>query len=186
MQANQVNTDTTAENFGSVGIFVAMLLIGLFLTVIGIFSAEGGEDSAIAMLIIGIVLLIIAKIYFLVLLYRTWRFAINESHRHNLVPSIDTPGKAVGFLFIPFYNWYWVFQAFGKLPKDLNAIAKAKESSTTMSEGIGTSLAVMILLSIIPIIGYITAIISLIIAPIFISQSIELSKNLSLIVKTAE
>ena len=54
-----------------------------------------------------------------------------------------------------------------------------------MSEGIGTSLAMMSILSIIPFVGYVTAIIWIVIAPVFISQSIELSKNLSLIVKTA-
>jgi hypothetical protein len=156
-----------------------MLIIGLFLMIIGIFRVEGGNDAALGMLFIGVILLIIAEIYYLVLLYRVWRFAIDESHRHNIMPSIDTPGKAVGFLFIPFFNWYWVFQVFGKLPKDLNAIAHAKQSGALMSNGLGTTFAIMSVLSIIPFIGTVTGIIALIIAPIFISQSITTSRKLS-------
>jgi len=185
IRATQVDAGAATRNFGNVGVLIALILVDIFLVGFGIFSVEAGEDSAIPILIIGIVLSIVADIYFIVLLYRIWKFAINESRRYNLVPSIDTPGKAVGFLFIPFFSLYWVFKAFGKLPKDLNAIAKVKGSSTTMSEGIGTSLAMMSILSIIPFVGYVTAIIWIVIAPVFISQSIELSKNLSLIVKTA-
>lgn len=31
-----------------------------------------------------------------------------------------TPGKAVGFLFIPFFNLYWLFQVWGGFPTDYN------------------------------------------------------------------
>lgn len=179
----QTNSDVTTKNFGSIGNYVTVLLIGLFLIFIGIFGAAGGDESAIVIVIMGTVSLIIAEIIFLVLLYRMWRFVINESHRYSLKPSIDTPGKAVGFLFIPIYNFYWVFQAYGKLPRDLNEIAKTKESSATMSESIGTILAVMNLLSIIPVIRYVAVIIALIFSPIFISRSIDMCKNLNIATK---
>ncbi len=31
-----------------------------------------------------------------------------------------TPGKAIGFLFIPFFNLYWLFQVWGGFPVDYN------------------------------------------------------------------
>ena len=51
---------------------------------------------------------IISIVCLLRLLYRYWR----------LVPPQEaetTPGKAIGFLFIPFFNIYWQFVAFWKL-----------------------------------------------------------------------
>lgn len=53
-------------------------------------------------------------VYALIILYRCW----------SLIPSPiarTTPGKAVGFLFIPFFNWYWVFQAVHGLAEDIHA-----------------------------------------------------------------
>jgi len=38
-----------------------------------------------------------------------------------------TPGKAVGFMFIPFFNLYWVFVAINGLPKDWNRIVASYE-----------------------------------------------------------
>ena len=172
------------QKFANIALYVALLFIGLLIFLIGLslilIIERTSEDAAITMIIIGIIVFIIAEIYFLVFLYRAWRFTINQSYRHNLIPSIETPGKAVGYLFIPIYSLYWIFQAFGKLPKDLNAIARAQGKPHTMSEGLGTTLAVLTLIGVIPIVGYVTAFISgFIIAPIFMRQSINICKSLS-------
>jgi len=57
---------------------------------------------------------VIAWIYWWLLLYRIWA----------LIPpkeAATTPGKAVGFQFIPFFNIYWNFIAYGELGKYLTA-----------------------------------------------------------------
>ncbi|MBO5438357.1 MAG: leucine-rich repeat protein [Thermoguttaceae bacterium] len=50
-------------------------------------------------------------------LYRCWHL-IQDGHART------TPGKAVGFIFVPFFNIYWVFVAIYGLAMDLNACAK--------------------------------------------------------------
>lgn len=52
-----------------------------------------------------------------VLLYKLWGVVQDGQ-------AATTPGKAVGFLFIPFYNFYWIFQAYWGLAKDLNRYIK--------------------------------------------------------------
>ena len=47
------------------------------------------------------------------LLYRFWQI-IQDGF------ASTTPGKAVGFLFIPFFNFYWFFRAYFGLAKDQN------------------------------------------------------------------
>ncbi|MDO4426478.1 MAG: zinc ribbon domain-containing protein [Planctomycetia bacterium] len=49
-------------------------------------------------------------------LYRCWRL-IQDGYAHT------TPGKAVGFNFIPIFNIYWIFISVYCLAKDLNAYA---------------------------------------------------------------
>lgn len=64
-------------------------------------------------------LMIISMVYQCMLLYNLWKI---------IPPSIarTTPGKAVGFLFIPFFNWYWIFIAYYMLVKQLNTVSTQK------------------------------------------------------------
>ena len=60
----------------------------------------------------------------------TW--AMFHYHLWGLLPSQyadTTPGKAVGFLFIPFYNCYWVFRSFVGVNRGLNRLADAHQLS---------------------------------------------------------
>ena len=59
-----------------------------------------------------------------------------------------TPGKAIGFLFIPFYNLYWIFQAFWGFAKDYNSyIARHKVVVSRLPEGLFLSLCILSLIS---------------------------------------
>jgi hypothetical protein len=58
-----------------------------------------------------------ASVVSLVLLYKMWRAIQGGVAR-------ATPGEAVGFLFIPFYNIYWIFQAFWGWTKDFNRFTR--------------------------------------------------------------
>jgi len=60
---------------------------------------------------------------FYMFLRRLWKEIPSEFAR-------TTPGKAAGFMFIPFWNVYWMFVAFGGLYKDMNR--------TTESLGLGS------------------------------------------------
>ena len=61
------------------------------------------------------VLGLLALIYKCILLYRLWSLVPPEE-------AATTPGKAVGFQFIPFFNLYWNFIAYGKLGKYLQLV----------------------------------------------------------------
>lgn len=54
-----------------------------------------------------------AAVLFLVLLYNFWKI-LQDGY------AAVTPGKAVGFLFIPLFNFYWAFKAFWGLAKEQN------------------------------------------------------------------
>jgi len=65
------------------------------------------------LLILGILFLLVGAAGVLVWLYQIWTFVQNGFPRTN-------PRKAVGFLLIPFYNFYWAFQALWGFAKDFN------------------------------------------------------------------
>jgi hypothetical protein len=48
-----------------------------------------------------------------ILLYQFWKVIQDEQ-------TFTTPGKAVGFLFIPFFSYYWIFRAVGSLTVEQN------------------------------------------------------------------
>ncbi|MGI6707074.1 MAG: hypothetical protein ACOX6S_12895 [Clostridia bacterium] len=66
-----------------------------------------------SLLILGILFLLIGAAGVFVWLYQMWDFVQKGFPRTN-------PRKAVGFLLIPFYNFYWVFQAFWGFARDFN------------------------------------------------------------------
>jgi hypothetical protein len=65
-------------------------------------------------LILGLPLFIAGAVISYILLYRLWHIIQDGAAR-------TSPGKAVGFCFIPFFNLYWVYVAIVGLVKDMNA-----------------------------------------------------------------
>ena len=63
--------------------------------------------------VIGSVLSILGIVFALMYLYRAWNILRWNQPR-------TTPGKAVGFLFIPFFNIYWIYVAYRGLAEDWN------------------------------------------------------------------
>jgi hypothetical protein len=61
--------------------------------------------AAFGLLALGLLLFVIARILSLIYLYRAWASLQRGQAR-------TTPGAAVGFLFIPLFNLYWIFVAF--------------------------------------------------------------------------
>jgi len=55
----------------------------------------------------------VSQILEYVLVYKLWK-TIQDGYEST------SAGKAVGFLFIPFFNYYWFFRAYWGLAKDLN------------------------------------------------------------------
>jgi hypothetical protein len=155
--------------------YLVLLYLGFLLLIVGILIlADGNDDESLPWIVIGVLLNVAGSILMLIMLYRFWDFVIREMGASNLTPSIETPGKAIGYLFIPFYNFYWIFQAYGKLPKDLNVLAESRNIPDRLPENQGNIIAALVVIGIIPYLGYVTSFISaFILLPVFIWKVIR-------------
>ncbi len=87
------------------------LAVGYFLLYAVVFASlfMGGDDDVFIWVSAGagglaLICGISMAVYGCICLYRAW-YALQDGHART------TPGKAVGFMFIPFYNFYWMFVA---------------------------------------------------------------------------
>lgn len=95
---------------------------------------------------------VVSAVFGAIILYRAWQTVQDGQAR-------TTPGKAVGFLFIPIYNFYWIFVGFGGLAKELNAFRQRHNlEGETLPENLFVAQCILALLGIIitqiPVIGY--------------------------------
>jgi hypothetical protein len=149
------------------GLMAAGMVGGIVLVFIGMAAAIGGAMSVqqggsqsgaqaaaaggmgIAML--GYACFLVAGIVNLVLLYKAWS-AINDGQARS------TPGKAVGFLFIPIFNLYWMFQAIWGWAQDYNKYTvRHNVNVPKMPEGLFMAQSICLICSIIPFLGVLAA-----------------------------
>ena len=152
----------TATFWGS----FALLLLGVVL-VVG--SADpglvivGGSFVAISFL-----LGISAAVLSLIILHRAWTAIQPLRHILPSERNMPTPGKAAGFLFIPFFNLYWVFVAYYGLAKRANRLLADRGSNVRpANDGLALTFAILSVSSVlagVPLLGVIYAIIFLVIA----------------------
>ena len=122
--------------------------IGYPLYIIGEFLPK---DAELLLALLWIPALIVMTVFWCILLYRQW--SLLQGHGARV-----TPGKAVGFGFIPFYCFYWWFVAYAGLATDTNR--RLKEIGTNakrMSFGLAVTDCILGILSstigFIPVIG---------------------------------
>jgi len=130
-----------------------LFLIGLIFLMVSNNSYSNDSSSALSgvLMMMGMILVLLATILYLILIYKAWD-CIQDGHART------TPGKAVGFMFIPFYNLYWIFQAIPGFADDYNAyLDRAKISAPPLDRGILQAQAILQVLSIIPYVGLICA-----------------------------
>lgn len=108
--------------------------------------------SWLMLLVLGFTLFLYGNAIFYLLLYKAWK-AIQPGNPRT------TPGKAVGYMFIPYYNFYWIFQAYWGFAKDYNAyLSQTGATNFRLSEGLFLALPILLLVSIVPFVGFLTAI----------------------------
>lgn len=101
--------------------------------------------ATVCAMVIGVIGLVIGAVCFLMLLYRAWRI-VYDGRRG---PS---PGRAVGFLFVPFFNVYWVFVALWGLARRLNRTVRRHDLDVpTASQPLGFAMSVYSCLVYLPI-----------------------------------
>lgn len=128
-----------------------------------------GAGLPLSILCIGIPAAIAGVIVGYVLLYRYWLLIQDGTAR-------TTPGKAVGFCFIPFYNFYWFYVAYVGLSKDMNVYCDERSiEGPRVTEGLALAWFILNLASIIPYTGLVTAIASVVILIILMKQLTDVS-----------
>ncbi len=105
-------TSRPVKSVSIAGNVIVAILAGL-LWVPFTFEDSGSRDVQ-AMIMVCVVL---SNIVLLRILYKTWG-ALPASQART------TPGRAVGFMFVPFYNLYWVWNAYVGFAKDFNRYVK--------------------------------------------------------------
>jgi len=117
------------------------------------------------LLVLGIPLAIYAFIVFCLFVHRSWSW-IQDGHART------GPCKALGFLFIPFFNLYWIFEAYWGFAKDYNAYTARHglQAAPKLPESLFLAYCILILVSLIPFVDFVTIIPNFIILAIIISK----------------
>jgi hypothetical protein len=137
----------------SKGFFFTAIVIGNiagYLLILG--AARATSNWAAAFMLAGFALMVFSSIVAFVLVHRMWS-AIQDGFARA------SPGQAVGMLFIPFYNFYWLFQAFWGFAQDFNAYRNRHVLQTSaLSPGLFLTFCILSLFGWIPLAPIITAI----------------------------
>lgn len=152
--------------------FLITLYISMAVLLIAtVFIVQNGSPTG---LIIGGLISIAASIIQAILIYHIWDFIITEYKIQGDEPPIDSPGKAVGYLFIPFYNFYWLFQVYGKIMESLNNLAESRKKELYLPNNLGILICIFTLSGIIPIVGTLLALIAMfVLIPVLFHKAIQ-------------
>ena len=129
-------------------------------------AATFGTEAVGVFLIFGFasVLALIASALFVIVIYRMWA-AIQDGHART------DPGRAVGFLFIPFFNIYWAFQALLGFAKDYNSyLDRHGLNLRRLPEGIFVAYIILCLGAFIPFVGWLLVAANMVVGTIMIAK----------------
>ena len=137
---------------GSMALGVVFLAAALFI----LFKAAEQVQPDPAMVIIMIscfgvsgLCFLLGQIFGMINLYRAW-FCLSRAG------ATVSPGLAVGLLFVPFFNFYWLFRAYFGFAREWNFLTQYYEDTRRaprMSEGLFLAFCIVIL--IFPVVGFI-------------------------------
>lgn len=114
-------------------------------------------------LLVGIPWIASLVIYF-VILHKCWQ-VVQDGYART------SPGQAVGFMFLPFFNFYWQFVALQGLAKEMNAyMARHNIYAERAPESLATTNCIFNLLNLIPYVDFVTIIPSFIMNLVLIAQ----------------
>ena len=104
--------------------------------------------------------------------------------KHSKLPRIKTDdfgaGRAIGFLFIPFFNLYWIFVYWARLADRINLQFRLRGEAPPVSRGLAVAIPILTLTSFIPFVGILTAATNwLILVPVIGSQIQNASNRLA-------
>ncbi|MBN2430744.1 MAG: hypothetical protein JXQ27_04680 [Acidobacteria bacterium] len=140
--------------YGSLSILVTL---NVLLAIVELAFLRVGQDQSelllVAFLAVGGMLLVtmVAVVLVPILFYKIWDNLPSDQRRMS-------PGQAVGFLFIPFFNVYWIFQVLAGFARDYNRLLQRLDlERPRLSAGWMITYCILVLLlgglSFIPMVG---------------------------------
>ena len=156
--------------------FVIMANAGIYNNYPYGYNPYGVNDEmmwvSVIIMLLGFIPAVISVVMWCILTHKLWAVIQGPSSR-------TTPGQAVGLMFVPFFNFYWCFQAIWGWSVDYNKhIKDNKVVVPPVSEGVGLAWCIVSCVGIIPFVGYLTLIPQLILMIIWHSQSIDAANAL--------
>lgn len=147
--------------------FLLMILSAVALAVLqqpqsGVDPQVAGTIGGIGVLA-GLVLFTWASVLILIYLYRAWKI-VHPAHART------TPGKAVGFLFIPFFNLYWIFEAYRGWAVDYNKTAIVLRGKQRPDADLFLAYCILSVGASVPYLGFLAALPLMAIAPLTLWQ----------------
>ncbi|MEM7367183.1 MAG: serine/threonine-protein kinase [Bacteroidota bacterium] len=146
-------------------------ILGLILVIVGItffvaeevwddFSSNQERQIFSIFMISGAFFLLISYISALRIIHKSWKLIEGSG-------ASTTPGRAVGFLFIPLFNLYWVFVAYRSLTVEMNnyLLDNANTRIRIAKEGTAQNYCIMNLLMLVPAINILAIILNIFLWP---------------------
>jgi hypothetical protein len=141
---------------GSVGVGFGIAAVLVILATVRM--KTGSPQGGLRLIGLSSIPMLYGAIFMVVLWYKSWA-AIQDGHART------TPGKAIGFLFIPLFDFYWIFQAVWGLAKDFNAYLQRNSiPAARLPEGLFLAYCILCFTTWIPILGLLTLVVNCIIA----------------------
>jgi len=131
------------------------IILGVMGIMLGAVVIEIGEEPvgmeilAISsfILLLGCFVVILRTVFKMLLLYQLWKLIPTDIAR-------TTPGQAVGFCFIPIFNYYWAFIAYRGLSEDMNKTLQKRGIQCKVNDQLGMGLCIVHCCELVPGIGF--------------------------------
>jgi hypothetical protein len=156
-----------------VGTWIAVNTITMILTIFALIGIAFDQWLNYRILPTSLLLLILilfsvyGAIVFLAFIYRMWSSIQDGCAR-------ATPGEAVGKLFIPVYNLFWIFQIFPGFATDYNDfVNRHRLNLPYLSSGLMTAYCSLVILSLIPVIGILISLVNFFVGIAMMSKICE-------------
>lgn len=153
--------------------------LAIFFAAFGIDAAMGrnrGDPPSVPatiLMLIAVLVLIAGIVSYCVLLYRAWNQIQDARPR-------TTPGLAVGLLFVPLFNFYWIFVAVYGLSQELNKYAAQRSiQEPRVAEGLALTTCILLICTIIPCLGGLVALVNLPLTLIVLWQIADASRAIA-------
>ena len=134
------------------------------LVIAGNLNKDSDPETALRLIGLSLLPMLFGAVVMMVLFYKMW-VAIQDGQVRT------TPGKAVGLLFVPFYNIYWAFQVIWGFAKDYNAYTKRHAISVPdLLEGIFLAYTILCFTGWIPTLGLLLVVVNYFIGLLMVSK----------------